>query len=136
MEVYSDFELAENFNLAYNTKQLFCVDIEADDESFYFKFLKLDPKKAANESNYEIRKVNYQWRRRITYKNSEEYTVSNWECIKMKNLNEFMRLYTNFEAVQGYFIIAHRNYISVYDLTATPDLEDGPTHKDALGTDG
>ena len=32
-----------------------------------------------------------------------------------------MRLYPYFESLQGLFIVAHRNYISVYDLTAIGD---------------
>ena len=47
VEVYSDFELAEFFNMVFTTKErLFCVDIESDDESVYFRFLKLDSDKA------------------------------------------------------------------------------------------
>ena len=41
VEIYSDFELCNSFNLAFNTKRLFCVDLEADDESVYFRFLDL-----------------------------------------------------------------------------------------------
>ena len=40
--MYSDFELAETFNLAFNNKHLFCVDIVSDDYNFYFKFLNLN----------------------------------------------------------------------------------------------
>ena len=42
IEVYSDFELCETFNLAYNNKHLFCLDVTADDTNFYFKFLNLN----------------------------------------------------------------------------------------------
>ena len=42
VEVYSDFELCETFNLAFNNKHLFCVDITNDDSNFYFKFLHLN----------------------------------------------------------------------------------------------
>lgn len=108
------------------------MDIQADDESFYFKFLRLAPKNPNDK--YEIRKVSYQWRRRITYKNSVEFKISDWDSIRMKNLNQFMRLYTHFEAVQGFFIIAHRNYISVYDLTTPPMVnkdQDGPVNETA-----
>ena len=46
-----------------------------------------------------------------------------------------MRLYTHFEAVQGYFIIAHRNYISVYDLTTPPlvNKADESVNNDTVG---
>ena len=41
----------------------------------------------------------------------------------MKNLNQFMKLYTHFEAAHGYFFVAHRNYLSVFDLTARPEYD-------------
>ena len=45
IEVYSDFELCNSFNLAFNSKRLFCVDLQADDESVYFRFLNLQKSK-------------------------------------------------------------------------------------------
>ena len=121
VEVYSDFELAETFNLAFNNKHLFCVDIQADDENFYFKFLDLnnskpkEPNMEAPEPKYVIRTIQQAWRRRIAYKNTVA-TTANWTSLKMKNLNHFMRLYSQWETFMGHFLVAHRGYISVYNL--------------------
>ena len=60
VEVYSDFELSETFNLAFNNKHQICVDITADDTNFYLKFLNLS-KEAKNKDldrpSYEVRQI-------------------------------------------------------------------------------
>ena len=93
------------------------MDIEADDESYYFRFLKLDSTNDSAQAQEEIRQVKYRWRRNITYKNMKPIAVSDWQNLRLKTLNSFMKLYVHFEAFQGVVIVAHRNFISAYDST-------------------
>ena len=53
VEVYSDFELSEYFNLLYSHRRLFCVDIETDEDNFYFRYLKLEPDPPPKPLNIE-----------------------------------------------------------------------------------
>ena len=94
------------------------MDITADDTNFYFKFLNLSKEaknKNTNKPSYVVRQIQQAWRRRITYKNTVP-TVNDWKTLYLKNLNHFMKLYSSFETFQGHILVAHRGYISLYNL--------------------
>ena len=90
-----------------------------DTEFFYFRTM--DLKNPSENPSYEIRKVSNQWRSciRYGYLTKEADKLRDWDSCKLKALSAFMRLYAQWIVFQGYFVIAHRGYISIYTLHAS-----------------
>ena len=111
-EVYSDFVLTNLFDMS--SQNLFCVDIDHDNDFFYLKYLNLA---AARESNevFVIRKVSVKWLTKIKFNYTVEVKQTEWTTVNSKFSNYF-RLITKFLNVSNYFLVAHRNYISVFDM--------------------
>ena len=117
IEVYHDFELVQSFNMAYSSKFQFCVDISSDADFFSLRFLELEKSKPKAPS-YNYRQIALNWRRQINYNHSKRVNSDvTWESIQLRSLNKYVRLYSNRENHQGYMLISHRSFISVYDLS-------------------
>ena len=131
VEIYCDFELIDCFNPVFTKGQyLYCVDIETDNENFWLRFVDLEKMKSeldkprpnhldAIRSATTVRRMDHFWQKSSNFAHLDQQSCASsmWEVFRLKNLDFYMRLYTQWENYQGYFLLSHRNYISVYDLT-------------------
>lgn len=53
----------------------------------------------------------------MSYNYSTHQQQADWENLRLRQLNKFMHLYTQFRVYQKHVLIAHRNYISLFDLS-------------------
>jgi len=53
----------------------------------------------------------------MSYNYSTHQQQADWENLRLRQLNKFMHLYTSFIVYQRHVLIAHRNYISLFDLS-------------------
>lgn len=138
VEIYYDFEWIQTIDLNRRMRPRFIIDIQCDKGTFYIKCLKLycdeiekteeckcivDEKEAKQETtsieskNLEIRALEIKWKNRMSYNYSMQQHQADWENLRLRQLNKFMRLYTQFRVFQKHVLIAHRSYISLYDLS-------------------
>ena len=145
VDVYSDFELVET--VVRWEKDLFCTDIQCDSEFFYLHFRRVrlqteeetkqteenqeedssdDDDNENDEDNTIVYRISLQWRSQFKYSYRERISCEDggWTSIQQKNLSQFMCLYPHWFVLSGYFIIAHRCYISVYDLQKPKPLDE------------
>ena len=111
VEVYSDFTFTNAFDMS--PQNLFCVDIDHDNDFFYMKYLNLA--RENNEEQFIIRKVAIKWRTKIKFNYTVEVKHVEWTSLNSKFSNYF-RLITKFINLSNYFIVAHRHYISVFNM--------------------
>lgn len=155
VEIYYDFEWVQTIDLTRRMRPRFCIDIQCDRGTFYLKCLKLnctlvknceqkepvdeclhkceyDEKKENSKitpQDIEIRAIGIKWKNRMSYNYSMHTHQADWENLRLRQLNKFMRLYTQFRVFQKHVLIAHRSYISLYDLS---DIDTSrPEYKDA-----
>ena len=117
VEFYSDFMLVNEY---FNTN-VQCVDVETDFHQFYLKFA-TDCEdlvgKRFDQIKYELRTVRHFWRNRIGYNSSKfQKNPDKWNIVLHKRVSNFMKLYTSIINFSMYMLVAHRNMISVFDMT-------------------
>lgn len=99
------------------------VDILCDSENFYLKILHF--KKSTEKSPmFHIRRIPMCWNRQISMTNSKKAETDDWESLKLKNLNSFMKLYAAYEVIQDHFLVVHRGYLSLYNILGAQILKD------------
>ena len=117
VEFYSDFMLTNE----HYTPDLQCVDIETDFQKFYLKFAKdCDTLvgKRFDQMEYEVSTVNHVWRNRMGYTTSKKAKdPTKWNYVLHKRISNFVKLYTNIINFSIYMLVAHRNMVSVFDMT-------------------
>ena len=125
-EVYSDFMLVNQ----YYRPNYQCVDVETDFSQFMLRFVKNSNKvslgthsKDGNEEGkcgleYEIRRVRHFWRNRISFSTSKVVPDDRkWRSVVQKRICNYFNLYTSILNFSMYMLVAHRNMISIYDMT-------------------
>ena len=129
VEVYSDFVFTHAFDMS--SQGLFCVDIDQDHDFLYLKYLNLNSEKdsevkakdergdenKALKKKFIIRKVSVKWRTRIKYNYTEEVKHDEWRTVANSKFSSYFKLYTKFVNMSIYYLVAHRNFISVYDMS-------------------
>ena len=131
-EVYSDFMLVRE----YQNSQLQCVDVETDFNQFFFKFVKnSDQVSPATHSvnadgpglplRYDIRQVLHSWRNRISINTAEKLKYHDmWDYVIHNRISDYFRMYTQHLNFSNFLLVSHRNMISVYRKTTSPQ-DDG-----------
>ena len=104
-----------------SSQDLFCVDIDHDHDFFYLKYLDL-AKARINKEVFVIRKVAVKWRTKIKYNYTEKVEHVKWTAVNSK-FNNYFRLIRKFINLSNYFLVAHRQYISVFDMRKNEWIE-------------
>ena len=61
--------------------------------------------------------MSVKWRTRIKYNYTEEVKHDSWKTVADSKFSNYFRLYTKFVNMSIYYLVAHRNYISVFDMS-------------------
>ena len=118
-EVYSDFMLVYEY---YN-QQHQCVDVETDFGSFFLKFVKncdaYDENTDLRDLVTEVRQIRHFWRNRISMHTASKSkkTSTCWTNALHQRIAGYFKLYTQIMNFSMFMLVAHRNMISVYDMT-------------------
>ncbi len=59
------------------------------------------------------------WRQQISYNFANVNKLKDWDSLRLRNLDRYMKLYTSWIVYEGFVLIAHRKYISVFQLSNT-----------------
>ena len=118
----SEFDMsAQNF---------FCTDIEHDHTYFYMRYKNIGAKDDDPESEKEqIRRVAHKWRSRIKYNYTVPVKHEDWQALAQSKLHGYLKLYIQFVNVAIYYLVAHRNYISTFDMSAKNGRGSWKSHK-------
>ena len=118
VEVYSDFEFTHAFDLA--PKDRMCVDIDYDKDFFYLKYLNKNSKPGDDQSiRFYICKVAHKWRSRIKYNYTMPVKFDRWRSVTHSKFGDYFKLYQKYVNLSYYYFVAHRNYISIFDMSAS-----------------
>ena len=69
--------------------------------------------------------MSVKWRTRIKYNYTEEVKHDEWRTVANSKFSSYFKLYTKFVNMSIYYLVAHRNFISVYDMSESKWLEKG-----------
>ena len=140
-EVYSNFTLVYEY---YNEKEQ-CIDVDTDFNKFYLKFVENSdlitekskiPSKAdtgfpeedeeeAEPIKFILRKAAHEWRNRISMSTSKlAQSVNVWNHIIDKRVSSFYKPYQHFLNFANLMLVAHRNMVSVYNMSADDKYDD------------
>ena len=124
IEVYSDFEYTNAFNLSPLGR--LCVDIENDHNFFYLKYWEPE---ASKEKKFTVRKVAHKWRSRIKYNYTEDLPDEAWTTVADSKFSKYFKIYKNFINFMYLFFMAHRNYVSTFDMSLNNGKGKWVSHK-------
>jgi hypothetical protein len=68
--------------------------------------------------------VDLSWQRLVglaTFKENKQYGAI--QTVTDRRISNHFRLFSRFLSFKTYFIIAHRNFLTIYDLSVIPDAE-------------
>ena len=117
VEVYADFEFTHAFDMAPEGRM--CVDIDHDNDFFYLKYLNASSKRGDEESKrFYICKVAHKWHSRIKYNYTTPVKYDSWRSVAHSKFGDYFKIYTKYINLSYYYFVAHRNYISVFDMSA------------------
>lgn len=102
-----------------SSKDLLCVDIDYDMNFFYMKYLDLKAEPELPERDkFFIQKVAHKWRSRISNTLTDKVFNDEWKTVTASKYSKFFQLYAKYLEVSIYYLVAHRNYISTFDMSA------------------
>ena len=120
MEVYSDFIKVSDYHNALHP----CVDIETTTNNFFIKCV--DNAVLAKMSEVDVEKhknifiylkINHSWRNRIDISTAKEFfDDKKWDRILDYRIASYCKLFTRHSNFSTFMLVAHRNFISVYDM--------------------
>lgn len=118
VEVYANFEYTHAFDLA--PKKRVCVDIDHDNDFFYLRYLDTREKdKIGTKVNkFYTRKVAHKWQSRIKYNFTVPVKFDSWRTVTHSKIGDYFKLYTKCVNISYYYLVAHRNFISIYDMSS------------------
>ena len=77
-------------------------------------------KKTMLASSEKIYKCSLQWKNRIGMTSKQEFKPkegkNRWKLIVQNRMRNYLKLYSCFRMYSTYFLVAHRNLVSVFDL--------------------
>ena len=118
-EVYADFMLVY---VSYDIKMQ-CVDVLTDFNCFYLKFVKgshlIRERVAVDSLKTHVRQVRHKWRNRISWDTTKKKKdKSLWDIIVHKRVSHYFNIFSQIINYQIYMLVAHRNMISVFNMTS------------------
>ena len=115
VEFYSDFMLVEE----YWDPDMLCVDVRADFDLFYLKFL------IVSDNLEKYYKIPQEWRNRIGMNTSKLMKETRkFEICLHRRISNYFNLYSGLVNFQTFMIVSHRNHISVFDMTKAEWIKD------------
>ena len=96
-----------------------CVDIDFDNDFFYLKYMNQNTTEGEDEfKRFYICKVAHKWRSRIKYNYTQPVKFDQWGAVAHSKFGEYFKIYTKYVNMSYLYLMAHRNYISVFDMSA------------------
>ena len=84
---------------------------------------------APTGEKYQTRRVAHKWRSRIKYNYTVPVKHEEWSALAQSKLHGYLKLYIQFVNVAIYYLIAHRNYISTFDMSDNHGIGGWKSHK-------
>lgn len=99
----------EQSHISFFTYFCDCVRVKEGESG-----IQTDKMDIREDPEIEILELSLKWRQRISYNFTEVLKLAEWESLRLRMLDPFMRLYKKFIVYEGFLLIAHRKYISVF----------------------
>jgi len=117
VEIYADFILVDEFLDPCNQ----CVDIEIDQRKFYLRTCKdshLVTRDMRSEALVtEMHRVRFNWRNQIGRTTIKPLLDQTWNESLQLRVSRYVRLYSQVINFSTFMLVAHRNLISVFDMS-------------------